>query len=175
MPMYTVEHSYPLTAEQKNQLAEALTKIHTEKFTVPRFFVNINIKDISSEWTYGAGMRNKANRISGQIRWGPSRTDEMLYEIIEEIHAAWASIVGTKGDQGLRAVFIHGSIVASAEKGFLSPKAGADVGYLKKNYAAFKQRADEGDKEFQSLMKEVENREAFRGVVDEAAVFNRTS
>jgi phenylpyruvate tautomerase PptA (4-oxalocrotonate tautomerase family) len=57
MPMYNVEHTIPLTEQQKNKLAEAITKIHTEKFTVPRFFVNINIRDISSEWTYGAGNR----------------------------------------------------------------------------------------------------------------------
>jgi hypothetical protein len=88
----------------------------------------------------------------------------MLNEVVEEIHAAWASVVGTKGDQELRAVFIHGSIVASAEKGFLSPKAGADVGYLKKNYAAFKQRAEEGDREFQDLMREIQTRDVFQGV-----------
>lgn len=182
MPMYLVEHSCNLTDEQKDQLAEAITKIHTEKFTVPRFFVNINIKDISSDVTYGGGMRvsfpkesyaayltdskNRANRISAQIRYGPSRTDEMLAEIVDELHDAWASIVGSRGDQELRACFIHGSIVASAEKGFRSPKAGADVGYLKKNYAAFKKRADEGDEEFQSLMREIGSREVFRGVLD---------
>jgi phenylpyruvate tautomerase PptA (4-oxalocrotonate tautomerase family) len=57
MPLYNVEHTYPLTDEQKDQLAAAITKIHTEKFTVPRFFVNINIRDISSERTYGGGVR----------------------------------------------------------------------------------------------------------------------
>lgn len=88
----------------------------------------------------------------------------MLYEVVDELHEAWASIVGSKGDQELRACFIHGSIVASAEKGFRSPKAGADVGYLKKNYAAFKKRADEGDREFQDLMQELETRDVFRGV-----------
>jgi hypothetical protein len=99
----------------------------------------------------------------------------MLYEMIDEIHAAWASIVGTKGDQELRAVFLHGSIVASAEKGFISPKAGADVEFLKKNYAAFKKKAEEGDKEFEDLMQEVETREVFRGVVNGATDVNGTS
>jgi hypothetical protein len=99
----------------------------------------------------------------------------MLNEVITEIHTAWASIVGTKGDQELRAVFLHGSIVASAEKVFLSPKAGADVGYLKKNYAAFKTRAEEGDKEFLDLMKELEMRDVFRGVSIEAPRSNKTS
>jgi phenylpyruvate tautomerase PptA (4-oxalocrotonate tautomerase family) len=57
MPMYNIEHTYPLTEEQKDQLADAITNIHTEKFTVPRFFVNTNIRDISTERTYGAGIR----------------------------------------------------------------------------------------------------------------------
>lgn len=90
----------------------------------------------------------------------------MLNEVVTELLAAWASIVGTKGDQELRAVFLHGSIVASAEKGFLSPKAGADVGYLKGNYAAFKAKAEEGDREFQDLMQELKTRDVFRGVVE---------
>jgi phenylpyruvate tautomerase PptA (4-oxalocrotonate tautomerase family) len=57
MPLYTIDHSCPLTEQQKDQLAEAITKIHTEKFTVPRFFVNVSIRDISSEQTYGGGIR----------------------------------------------------------------------------------------------------------------------
>jgi hypothetical protein len=93
----------------------------------------------------------------------------MLNEVIEEIHKAWASIVGSNGDQELRAVFLHGSIVASAEKGFLSSKAGADVGYLEKNYAAFKAKAEGGDREFQDLMKEIETRDVFHGVADRSS------
>jgi hypothetical protein len=99
----------------------------------------------------------------------------MLNEVIGEIHVAWASIVGTKGDQELRAVFLHGSIVASAEKGFPSPKAGADVGYLKKNYAAFKAKAEDGDREFQDLLEEIETRDVFRGVVNKSTSSDGTS
>jgi hypothetical protein len=99
----------------------------------------------------------------------------MLQEVITELHEAWASIVGTKGDQELRAVFLHGSIVASAEKGFLSPKAGLDVGYLKENYAAFKTKAEEGDREFQDLMKELETRDVFHEVENGAGTSRGTS
>jgi hypothetical protein len=99
----------------------------------------------------------------------------MLSEMIEEIGAAWAAIVGTKGEQELRAVFLHGSIVASAEKGFLSSKAGADVSFLKKHYDTFQKKANEGDKEFQALLHEIETREVFRGVVDDATDFTATS
>ena len=99
----------------------------------------------------------------------------MLNEVVAEISAVWASIVGTNGDQELRAVFLHGSIVASAEKGFPSSKAGADVAFLKNNYATFKKKADEGDKEFQDLLDEIETRDVFRGVLDVTTGINGTS
>ena len=61
MPLYDVEHSHSLTEEQKHQLAEAITTIHSEKFEAPRFFVNVNIKDISSVQTYVAGKQVGSN------------------------------------------------------------------------------------------------------------------
>ena len=68
--------------------------------------------------------QNEANRISGNIRHGPSRSDDMLREVVTEIGATWASIVGTKGDQELRAVLLLGSIVALGREGVSQLQSG---------------------------------------------------
>lgn len=55
MPVYDIEHIVSLTDGQKDQLADAITKVHSEKFSTPRLFVNVNFKDISSIRTYVGG------------------------------------------------------------------------------------------------------------------------
>ena len=57
MPMYEVEHACVLTPSQKDDIAEAITKIHSEQFTAPRTFVNVRFTDISEQYTYVAGKR----------------------------------------------------------------------------------------------------------------------
>ena len=41
MPLYNVEHSYPLKAEQKLDLAERITKLHARTFATPSMFVQV--------------------------------------------------------------------------------------------------------------------------------------
>lgn len=53
--MYDIEHVCPLSSEQKHKFADAITTIHSEKFTTPRLFVNVNFKDISSLETFVGG------------------------------------------------------------------------------------------------------------------------
>jgi len=55
MPAYEIEHICKLTDDQKDQLAEAITKIHSKQFSTPRLFVNVRITDISNQRTYVAG------------------------------------------------------------------------------------------------------------------------
>lgn len=55
MPAYEVEHVCKLSDDQKDQLAEAITKIHSQQFSTPRLFVNVRITDISDQRTYVAG------------------------------------------------------------------------------------------------------------------------
>ena len=57
MPMYEVEHVCVLTPSQKDDIAEAITKIHSEQFAGPRIFVNVRFTDISEHYTYVAGKR----------------------------------------------------------------------------------------------------------------------
>ena len=57
MPNYEVEHTTPLTPQQQDALAEAITKIHTEKFSAPSLFVNVRFTDIFKHAVYVAGKR----------------------------------------------------------------------------------------------------------------------
>ena len=41
MPLYNVEHSYPLSLQQKTALAERITKLHATAFSTPSMFVQV--------------------------------------------------------------------------------------------------------------------------------------
>lgn len=57
MPRYEIEHVCSLTESQKDELAEAVTKIHSDTFSTPKFFVNLRITDVSQHNIYLAGKR----------------------------------------------------------------------------------------------------------------------
>lgn len=55
MPLYEIEHSIPLDKSQRDELAQAITHIHTRKFATPSLFVNIRFIDANSQHNYVAG------------------------------------------------------------------------------------------------------------------------
>ena len=55
MPLYEVSHITPLASEQKEELAKAITKIHSEKFTTPSVFVNVIYTDVSERDAFVGG------------------------------------------------------------------------------------------------------------------------
>ena len=57
MPSYEVEHICPLTEAQKDEIAEAITKIHTTQFNAPRLFVNCRFTNVKEHAVYVAGKR----------------------------------------------------------------------------------------------------------------------
>ena len=57
MPLYQIEHIIPLTPEQQDALASALTTLHTRKFTTPSLFVNVQFRDVREQVCYVAGKR----------------------------------------------------------------------------------------------------------------------
>lgn len=57
MPNYEIEHICPLTESQKDEIAEAITRIHTEQFKAPRLFVNCRFTNIKDHAVYVAGKR----------------------------------------------------------------------------------------------------------------------
>ncbi|THW31533.1 hypothetical protein D6D21_10684 [Aureobasidium pullulans] len=151
MPAYEVEHVCPLTDDQKDRLASAITKIHSEQFSAPKLFVNVRITDISGQRTYVAGKQYKSNRIFAYVRHGPSRTQSDYDAVSKALTQAWEEIVpGTE----LRLVMFYGAIVAGMEAGFSIPQAGDDKQWIEENMDAFKKKAEEGDEHFRELVEE---------------------
>lgn len=107
--------------------------------------------------------QKRANRIIGNVRHGPSRTQDDYNEVCSKLQAAWNKIVGS--EQELRAIFILGSIVAGAEAGFPLPQAGQDQKWLKENLSEFKKLAQGGDGDFQDMMEELKSRPCFASVL----------
>ncbi|THV68762.1 hypothetical protein D6D28_06408 [Aureobasidium pullulans] len=151
MPAYEVEHVCPLADDQKDLLASAITKIHSQQFSAPKLFVNVRITDISGQRTYVAGKQYKSNRIFAYVRHGPSRTQSDYDAVSKALTQAWEEIVpGTE----LRLVMFYGAIVAGMEAGFSIPQAGDDKQWIEENMDAFKKKAEEGDEHFRELVEE---------------------
>ena len=93
MPMYTVEHSFPLTTAQKTDLAERITKLHSTKFTTPSVYVQVKFQsqDPSHQNHFVAGKLRKqsSNRILAYVRAGSTRPQSAYEELAEQIENAW--------------------------------------------------------------------------------------
>ncbi|KAI5250433.1 hypothetical protein E4T47_01369 [Aureobasidium subglaciale] len=155
MPAYEVEHISKLTDDQKDQLAEAITKIHSQQFSTPKLFVNVRITDVSNHRTYVAGKQYKSNRIFAYVRHGPSRTQSDYDAVSNALEEAWNKIV--PGSE-LRLVMFYGAIVAGMEAGLNIPPAGQDASWIKENWDKFVERADAGDEHFKDLVEEYKGR-----------------
>lgn len=55
MPFYEVQHACPLDKTQRDEIAKAITFIHTRKFCTPSLFVNLNFTNSSEHCTYIGG------------------------------------------------------------------------------------------------------------------------
>ncbi|KAG7002415.1 peroxisomal catalase [Physcia stellaris] len=155
MPLYKVQHSCPLSTAQQDELAAAITELHTQKFTAPSLFVNVTFTDTSSQPTYVAGKRTTKNSILAHVRHGPSRSQEAYNELCESIHEAWDRIVliptpasnsssENEATLELNTVFIFGDIVAGREAGLAIPPAGEDERWVRENMGVLRGRAEGG-------------------------------
>ncbi|KAK1145395.1 hypothetical protein N8T08_004270 [Aspergillus melleus] len=169
MPLYTIEHSTPLSKPQRDALAQSITYIHTRKFTTPSLFVNVQFVDSTHRCNYIAGKERPINRILAHVRSGGNRTTPDFEDLARKIESAWNDIVnagcvgqldkGEKKERELNRVFILGAITAGLECGILLPRAGGDTAWLKDNMAIFEERAREGDEDFIELLEEIRSRE----------------
>ncbi|KAI9729189.1 MAG: hypothetical protein M1834_007096 [Cirrosporium novae-zelandiae] len=158
MPFYEVTHVCPLLSDQQQQLASAITRIHTTRFVTPSIFVNVVFKDASRVISYIGGKKRAVNRITATVR-SEGRSRESFTELTYELNSAWNNIVNDgkpgKGETELRVVAVFSGIAAALEAGFPVPKAGEDMEWMKANKAEFEKRAKEGDEEFGDLLEEM--------------------
>ena len=149
MPYYEVNHTTLLTSSQKQDLASALTTLHSTRFTTPRMFVNVKFTDISSTPFYIAGKPATRSHILAHVRTGPSRTNKDFTDLCADIFSAWNEIMplpkvkrsAPDEDRSLYSVFVLGDIEAGMEAGFAIPEAGKDGEWLAENMGAFRARA----------------------------------
>ncbi|KAF8577857.1 hypothetical protein K439DRAFT_1639331 [Ramaria rubella] len=159
MPLYTVQHSCPLTSTQQDELAQVITNVHCSYFDVPRQFVNISYQDLSKSVEYVGGKVTRTNRIIAGMRpnvSGAGRTEEVIEALLREIHQGWDNIVGTKGEKALGVIVSQPIMQVIIEKGVLLPKAGLDFKWIQENLDYFKARAAGGEEEFASLVEDLE-------------------
>ncbi|WPH04424.1 putative oxalocrotonate tautomerase enzyme [Acrodontium crateriforme] len=169
MPLYRIEYDTRLTAGQQDELADAITTLHSERFLTARLFVNVEFVDVSNATRYIAGQRRGGNHIRGNVRTGPARTQKDWDDLCHDIEAAWDRIVRPglakmkRNDKDvasteLRSVIIIAGLIAGSEAGFTLPQAGSDAQWMKENWAAFNKKADEGDQDFIDMVKEIKQR-----------------
>lgn len=135
MPLYEIQHICPLTPSQQDDLALAITRIHSTKFTTPKMFVNVKFTDATSHITYVGGKRRQGNHIIANVRAGPSRTQKDWDSLCHEIMSEWNRIVpmpkvkrsAPDEDHTLRSCILLGGIIGGYEAGFMIPPAGGDV------------------------------------------------
>jgi len=155
MPLYLFSHAEDLSSEQKDRLAQKITKIHTELFTAPSLFVNVRFSPASQYDGYVGGKRSTVNTVQGHVRHGPSRTPAMYEELTAAIGKLWKEEVPNSPDVR---IFIMGDIVAGYEHGVSLPPAGGDKAWLKKNLPYFEKQAASGNVEMKDLVEEIKTR-----------------
>ena len=137
-----VQHSYPLSTEQKFAVAQAITKLHSTAFLTPSLYVNVSYIPSEPQGDFflaGKPMLPASpNRITASVRMSPSRTKEMFDEVALKVEAIWYDIVNRQdksngavnGSHGAtkeeaKAKKLHGvvfqGIIAAAENGILLP------------------------------------------------------
>ncbi|XRM42883.1 hypothetical protein ABZX51_006093 [Aspergillus tubingensis] len=163
MPLYEIEHSIPLDKSQRDELAQAITHIHTRKFATPSLFVNIRFIDANSQHNYVAGKERAINRIMAYVRAGGTRTTADFDDLSQRVSEAWGKVVNKNGEASkerqLNAVFVLGAITTGTENGFLLPRAGEDASWLKSNAPKFEELAKQGDGDFAGLVGEMRSRD----------------
>ncbi|KAJ4394660.1 hypothetical protein N0V93_003879 [Gnomoniopsis smithogilvyi] len=156
MPYYVIAHAGPLTAQHRDALAATITKIHTTLFTTPSLFVNVKFEDVSAASYYVGGRRAQVNTIHANVRTGSSRPRSAYDELCRQLRAAWEELLPSSTP--LHAVFVHGSLVAGEEQGFLRPEAGNDAEWVRVNMPEFEKRAAAGNEDMKLLVEECKTR-----------------
>jgi phenylpyruvate tautomerase PptA (4-oxalocrotonate tautomerase family) len=165
MPLYEVHHSLPLSNEQRQSLATAITNLHCTAFTTPSFFVHIQfVPQDASDGNYFMAGKSKvtsSNRIIANVRTSPSRSKADFDALAEKIERAWYDAVeGSVADSksALRMVAFT-QLVAIREAGVAIPEAGHEKAWFQENMPYFKEMSEKGLEEYSEMLHELQQRE----------------
>lgn len=96
------------------------------------------------------------NTIHANVRTGPSRQRSDYDELCRKLRVSWEETLPSSAV--LHAIFVHGSLIAGEEQGFLRPEAGHDAEWVRENMPEFERRAAEGNEGMQALVEECKAR-----------------
>lgn len=103
MPLYNVEHSFPLNVQQKQDLAERITRLHGTAFATLSVFVQVKFyqQDASAQNHYVGGVPQEqaSNRITAFVRSSSSRSQEDFDKLAKKVEDAWYIVLGLKSDE----------------------------------------------------------------------------
>lgn len=125
MPLYDVEYVCQLSYAQQEALAKAFTNLHAKRFNTPQYFVNVRFTNVSNQLVFRGGVQRKYNRVILRTRAGNNRSNESYIEHCRALVAEWERIVGKKGDESLRTVWVMGALTTALEAGLARPKVRA--------------------------------------------------
>jgi Putative oxalocrotonate tautomerase enzyme len=167
MPYYQFNVHIPITETQRQALVDHVIRIHTRKFHVATFLVQVGFQDLRASGDrmimYRAGTRHEGNFVQCFVR--PGGRDRALFdEVCLEVKQAWDDVLNdgksdVKGPTELSGCFVQAIIHAAWEHGVLVPPGGQDTEWMLKNRGYFEKRAAEGDMDFKFLLKEMDTRE----------------
>lgn len=175
MPYYEVYHSYPLTGEQQQEIASAITNLHAITFTTPSLFVHVQfIKSDESGSTvhFMAGTRRSAqtNRIIGIVRTSAKRTKADFDQLAQRIENAWYSALGVSfnestqqlppSEEGKKLTLVAFTpLLHVREWGLAAPEVGKEGEWVKELLPYMQRIAETGNKDVANMLKEFEERE----------------
>lgn len=85
MPIYNFTHNRAISAEQKQELASQVTKIHCETTQAPQKYVQVVFVKVEAGDAFTAGERNDDYiALEGQIR--PGRSENVESEILWKLN-----------------------------------------------------------------------------------------
>jgi phenylpyruvate tautomerase PptA (4-oxalocrotonate tautomerase family) len=116
-----------LTDDEKNDLAQKITRIHAEVTGAPPALVHVIYHELAAADNYTAGERSSDIIISGHIRAG--RSDDDKQRLLREVAAAGAAI--TRRPLDTIAVFIRDVPPKHIlERGEIAPELGEEDAWL---------------------------------------------
>ncbi|KAF9874220.1 hypothetical protein CkaCkLH20_08203 [Colletotrichum karsti] len=183
MPFYKVEHTYPLSAAQRQSVATAITNLHCAAFDTPAFFVHVSFAkheagsaDDGTYFMAGKPHSDNSNRIVAMVRSSPGRTKADWDKLAADIEGAWDDAVGIRRDGAPGAgldeakrllMVVFTPMVAIREGGMAIPEAGHEAAWLKEQIPYFKTMSEvHGVQDFTDMLEELRHREAFKGLLE---------
>lgn len=191
MPTYHVNHSSPLTQQQRQSLATSITNLHCQAFNTPVFFVHVYFHPTNpSDGSYflaGKPRLDNSNSIVAFVRTSAARTKASFDALAEKIEDAWDVVVRDEGEEqgdenghgaageqqeagaredAKRLLKISFTPMLSIrEGGMAAPEAGQEDAWLEQNLPHIREMSEKHNiDEFTELLEEMKRRQASRAL-----------